>query len=84
MQVVYTRCCGLDVQQKTVVACVLLTQTSGQVAREVRVFGTVTVDLLALNEWLNGLGVRQVAREPGHQRACCGGPSLPCWRPTTT
>jgi transposase len=63
MQVVNTRCCGLDVHQKTVVACVLLTQTSGQVAREVRVFGTMTVDLLALNEWLNGLGVRQVAME---------------------
>jgi transposase len=63
MQVVNTRCCGLDVHQKTVVACVLLTQTSGQVARAVRVFGTMTVDLLALNEWLNGLGVRQVAME---------------------
>jgi len=63
MQVVNTRCCGLDVHQKTVVACVLLTPASGQVAREVRVFGTMSVDLLALNEWLNGLGVRQVARE---------------------
>jgi len=63
MQVVNTRCCGLDVHQKTVVACVLLTPASGQVAREVRVFGTMSVDLLALNEWLNGLGVRQVAME---------------------
>jgi transposase len=63
MQVVFTRCCGLDVHQKTVVACVLLTQASGQVTHEVRVFGTMTVDLLTLNEWLNGLGVRQVAME---------------------
>jgi transposase len=63
MQVVYARCCGLDVHQKTVVACVVLTSASGQVRREVRVFGTMTVDLLALNEWLNGLGVQQVAME---------------------
>jgi hypothetical protein len=63
MQVVYTHCCGLDVHQKTVVACVLLTQASGQVTREVRVCGTMTADLLALNEWLNGRGVGRVARE---------------------
>ncbi len=35
MQVVHTRCCGLDVHKKTVVACVLLTQPTGQVEREV-------------------------------------------------
>ena len=81
MQVVYARCCGLDVHQKTVVACVLLTQTSGQVRREVRVFGTMTVDLLALNAWLNALGVRQVAME---STGCCGVPSITCWRPITT
>ena len=27
MQVVYARCCGLDVHQKTVAACVLLTNS---------------------------------------------------------
>jgi transposase len=63
MQVVYARCCGLDVHQKTVVACVVLTHANGQVRREVRVFGTMTVDLLALNAWLTGLGVRHVAME---------------------
>lgn len=63
MQVVYERCCGLDVHQKTVVACVLLTASDGAVRREVRTFGTMTADLLALNDWLNGLGVEQVAME---------------------
>src|SRR6185437_12907490 len=63
MQVVYARCCGLDVHQKTVVACVLLTTTQGAVRREVRTFGTMTADLLALNDWLNGLDVEQVAME---------------------
>lgn len=66
MQVVYARCCGLDVHQKSVVACVLLTAEDGQVRREVRTFGTfgtMTADLLALNDWLNALGVAQVALE---------------------
>jgi len=63
MQVVYARCCGLDVHQKSVVACVLLTAADGQVRREVRTFGTMTADLLALNDWLNALAVEQVALE---------------------
>ena len=42
MQVVYTRCCGLDVHQKTVVACVLITTEDGGVQRIVRAFGTMT------------------------------------------
>jgi transposase len=63
MQVVYARCCGLDVHHTTVVACVLLTEPTGRVQREVRTFGTMTADLLALNDWLNALGVEQVALE---------------------
>ncbi len=63
MRVVSTRCCGLDVHQKTVVACVLLTEPTGRVQHEVRTFGTMTADLLALNDWLNALAVEQVALE---------------------
>jgi transposase len=63
MQVVHTRCCGLDVHKKTVVACVLLTHPNGQVEREVRTFGTMTTDLLSLSDWLSSLRVRQVALE---------------------
>jgi transposase len=51
------------VHKKTVVACVLLTQTTGQVEREVRTFGTMTTDLLALSDWLSSLEVRQIALE---------------------
>jgi hypothetical protein len=63
MQVVYARCWGLDVHQQSVVACVLLSAPDGQVRRAVRSFGTRTADLLALNDWLNLLGVEQVAME---------------------
>jgi hypothetical protein len=41
MQVLYPRCCGLDMQQKTVVACVLVSDAAGTVQRFVRTFGTM-------------------------------------------
>src|SRR5437763_12525495 len=63
MQVVYERCCGLDVHKKTVVACVLLTRPDGTVQRQVRTFATMTADLLALSDWLRGWGVTHVALE---------------------
>jgi hypothetical protein len=40
MNVVSARCCGLDVHQKSVVACILLTDQDGTVQREVQTFGT--------------------------------------------
>jgi len=63
MQVQYAQCCGLDVHHKSVVACVLLTAEDGTVQRQVRTFGTMTADLLALNDWLNAQQVEQVAME---------------------
>ena len=63
MEVIHTRCCGLDVHKKSVVACVLITHTDGQVERQVRTFKTMTADLLALSDWLNGLEVTHVALE---------------------
>jgi len=63
MQVLYPRCAGLDIHQKTVVACVLLTDSEGSSHRFVRTFGTMTADLLALGDWLEFHGVRQVAME---------------------
>ena len=48
MQVVYERCCGVDVQKKPVVACVLVTLSDGVVQRTIGTFATMTADLLAL------------------------------------
>jgi transposase len=63
MQVVHERCSGLDVHKRTVVACVLLTQGDGRLERQVRTFGTMTADLLALGDWLDRFGVTHVALE---------------------
>lgn len=61
MEVLYTRCAGLDVHKDTVVACVRC--VIDPVAHEVRTFGTTTGDLFALADWLTGHGCTHVAME---------------------
>jgi len=51
MQVLYPRCCALDVHKKSVVACLRLA-VDGKVVKEVRTFETTTASLMALSEWL--------------------------------
>ncbi len=63
MQVIHERCCGRDVHHQTVVAGVLITAPDGAVQRRVRTFGTMTADLLALSDWLDGYGATQIAME---------------------
>jgi transposase len=63
MQVMYERCAGLDVHKKTVVVCVLIPDGQGGWGQEIRTFGTMTVDLLALSDWLLACGCTHVAIE---------------------
>lgn len=63
MQVVHERCAGVDVHKRTVVVCVLISQPDGTLQREVRTFGTMTADLLALSDWLEAQEVQVVALE---------------------
>jgi transposase len=62
MEVLYQRCCGLDVHKETVVAC-LRVVSGGEVVREVRTFETTTASLIALSEWLAENGCTHVAME---------------------
>jgi len=63
LQVLYARCAGLDVHQKTVVACVLLTAAEGHERKEIRTFATTTTSLVALADWLASQQVSHVAME---------------------
>ncbi len=47
MEVVYEKCCGIDVHKKMIVACF----RDGR-SKELREFGTLTHELRALTEWL--------------------------------
>src|SRR5713101_508321 len=63
VEVLYERCCGLDVHQKTVVACLITPGRGGQPHKELRTFGTLTADLLELADWLRAAQCTQVAME---------------------
>lgn len=62
MEVVYSRCCGLDVHKDTVVACVLIREGK-KVEKDIRTFGTMTADLVVLSDWLGAHQVSHVAME---------------------
>jgi transposase len=58
MEVIYSRCCGLDVHAKTVVACLCI-----QGEKQIRTFTTMTEGLLRLSDWLALAGCTHVAIE---------------------
>jgi transposase len=63
MQVLYGRCCGIDVHKDSVTACVLILGEDGK--REVRKkdFRTFSADLKRLMLWLHACKVEHVAME---------------------
>lgn len=63
MNVIHTHCAGLDVHKKSVVAAIIVLNTSHEMYRETRSFGTMTADLLALSDWLMSRDVTHVAME---------------------
>ena len=63
MEAIFRCCAGLDVHSKTVAACVRRMDDQGKIHAEVRTFGTMTRDLLALLDWLVSEGVSHVAME---------------------
>ncbi len=63
MEVLYPRCCGVDVHKKQVVACLLTPGPAATPHKEIRTFGTTTNELLRLADWLRGEGCTHLAME---------------------
>ena len=63
MQVVHPVCCGLDVHQAILTACLRCMSHEGQITTEVREYGTTCRDLLALSDWLIEVSCPIVAME---------------------
>lgn len=62
MEVLHSRCAGLDVHKDSVVACVRI-QEGGAGRHEVRTFQTTSTALFALSAWLTEQGCTHVAME---------------------
>jgi len=63
MDVIYERCCGLDVHKRTVVACMIVPGATSKPTKAIRTFGTMADDILALSDWLAQAGCTHVALE---------------------
>ena len=63
METLHPCCAGLDVHKDSLYACVRSAPPAGAVRETVRVFGTMTPDLLGLSDWLAERGVTHVAME---------------------
>jgi transposase len=63
MDVLFQSCAGLDVHQKTVVACRLYTGPDNKLRCEKQTFPTMTAGLLQLNDWLAEVDISHVAME---------------------
>lgn len=63
MEAIVERCCGLDVHQASVVACLLVGRANEKPKKIVRTFGATTSDLVALRGWLSDEACTHVAME---------------------
>jgi len=63
MEVLYTRCCGLDVHKSTITACVRIQNEGSKPSKILRRFGAMTGELRAMANWLVEEGVTHVAME---------------------
>lgn len=63
MKIEHTRCAGLDVHKKTVVAAIIIEDDFGRLYKEVRTFGTMTAELLSLSDWLLSHEITHAAME---------------------
>ncbi|MEO7134846.1 MAG: IS110 family transposase [Vicinamibacterales bacterium] len=62
MEVLYSRCCGIDVHKASLVAC-LRVQDGRRRHTEVQSFGATTAEILRLHAWLSAAGCTHVAME---------------------
>ena len=58
MEVIYERCCGLDIHKATITACVIVGKK-----KEIRTFGTMTGELLQMTAFLKECKVQMTAME---------------------
>lgn len=62
MELIHSRCCGVDVHKKSITVCVLLAEGKAR-QKHLRRFGTMTADLRECAAWLQTFAVTHIAME---------------------
>ena len=62
MEMLYPRCCGIDVHKESLVVCLRL-QDGRRAQTQVQSFGTTTAEILRLHAWLSEAACTHVAME---------------------
>lgn len=63
MEAIIPRCAGLDIHKKSVEVCVRRRETNEQLHQQIRPWGTMTRDLVAMADWMAAQGVTHVVME---------------------
>jgi transposase len=63
MKVIIEKGCGIDVHQRSLLACLIIGKAGGKPKTTIKTFSTMTRDLLALRDWLVSEGCTHVAME---------------------
>jgi transposase len=63
MEILHTRCAGIDVHKKNVKVCLIITEENGKQKKEIRTYSTMTPQLLELHDWLKEQGCSHIAFE---------------------
>lgn len=63
MEVIYEKCCGIDVHKETLTACIMIGDGGKVTKKDVKTLSTMTEDLERLRDWLKAEGVTHIAME---------------------
>jgi transposase len=63
MDILHTRCAGIDVHKKNVKVCLSITDEHGKRKKEIRTYLTMTHQFLELRDWLKEQGCSHIAFE---------------------
>ncbi len=63
MEVIYEKCCGIDVHKKTATACIMISNGNRIIKKEIRTYTTMTCDIEKMRDWFKEEGVAHIAIE---------------------
>jgi len=55
MDVLFARCCGIDIHKKSITVCVLLREAGRKEDKQIREYGTTAAAILSCGDWLREL-----------------------------